>query len=528
MDYSYAWYDGARIASTTYDFDTANSGTNWTSTYYYDGIGRLASVGIDDQRDRTVSFAYTPEGQILNRKERSAASANPEDQRNFVAGAQVGELTSDGNSDPTLEDYARNLNTIRNWTPNPQVGAFRWNTTAGTTRGTFGAGGGYEALNPYGAGTQSGSSSYTVRDGETLQSIAASAWGDANLWYLIAEANGLSAGSALIGGQSLIVPDRVTDVHNNAGTFKVYDPAAAMGDLSPTTPKPPKKPGGCGMVGPILIMLVAVAVAIALPYIAPAVFKVGIIGAMATGAVASAVSQGVAVATGVQDKFSWKGVAMAAISAGVGHGIGGGIIGAAAGDAISQGIGVATGLQDKFSWASVAAAGVTAGVAGLAGAGLGRVGLSVPASQILGNAIGGLAGAGARSLITGTSFGDNIRAVLPGVIANTIGNALAASVQGSGSRGTAEKLGPQLKYDPSVFQPVGPLVDEPGIVVSGRTNLSEAERAAIIADDEMEIAANDAQALARSSPPAQKFLRGRLAGWSRGWHPNRRRREAPG
>jgi hypothetical protein len=41
-----------------------------------DGQGRIASVDIADGRRRTVSFANTPEGQILNRKERSEASTN--------------------------------------------------------------------------------------------------------------------------------------------------------------------------------------------------------------------------------------------------------------------------------------------------------------------------------------------------------------------------------------------------------------------------------------------------------------------
>jgi hypothetical protein len=67
-----------------------------------------------------------------------------------------------------------------------------------------------------------------------------------------------------------------------------------------------------------------------------------------------------ALATGIQNKFSWKGVAMAPISRGVGGRLsaalpGGGLLGAvrrgAAGSVILQGIGVATGLQKKFDWA---------------------------------------------------------------------------------------------------------------------------------------------------------------------------------
>ena len=56
----------------------------------------------------------------------------------------------------------------------------------------------FTALN---GGTVGGASSYVANGGETLQSIAAQRWGDANLWYKLAEANpGLSAGGALGGG----------------------------------------------------------------------------------------------------------------------------------------------------------------------------------------------------------------------------------------------------------------------------------------------------------------------------------------
>jgi hypothetical protein len=50
------------------------------------------------------------------------------------------------------------------------------------TRGTFGAGSGYDPINLYGDGAQSTQSGYTVRGGETLQSIAANVWGDGAMW----------------------------------------------------------------------------------------------------------------------------------------------------------------------------------------------------------------------------------------------------------------------------------------------------------------------------------------------------------
>ena len=42
--------------------------------------------------------------------------------------------------------------------------------------------------------------SYTVQAGDTLRSIAQAVWGDAAMWYLIAESNGLTSSSALIAG----------------------------------------------------------------------------------------------------------------------------------------------------------------------------------------------------------------------------------------------------------------------------------------------------------------------------------------
>lgn len=72
--YAYAIWEDARVSSSTYDSDTGTgSNAQWISTYHYDGAGRLASVKIDDDRDRTVSFASNPNGQVLSRIERSNA-----------------------------------------------------------------------------------------------------------------------------------------------------------------------------------------------------------------------------------------------------------------------------------------------------------------------------------------------------------------------------------------------------------------------------------------------------------------------
>jgi len=91
--------------------------------------------------------------------------------------------------------------------------------------------------------------------GDTLQGIAQALWGDASLWYKLAEANGLSANSALTAGQALAVPLTGPSNRSNADMARPYDPQSAVGDLNPTSAKPPKK-GKCGVFGQILLTVI--------------------------------------------------------------------------------------------------------------------------------------------------------------------------------------------------------------------------------------------------------------------------------
>jgi hypothetical protein len=157
------------------------------------------------------------------------------------------------------------------------------------------------------------------------------------------------------------------------------------------------------------------------------------------GAAGSIASQGVGVATGIQDKFSWNAVALAAIGGAVGGsgsklGVGGREWGSLAArgmvaNALTQGIGVATGLQKDFSWAGVAAAGVGAAV----GARFGGDGFG---ATIVRSSAHLVADAGTRSLIEGTDFGDNVLAALPNAIGQTIGESIAGAMTGRGATRT--------------------------------------------------------------------------------------------
>ena len=256
----------------------------------------------------------------------------------------------------------------------------------------------YEPVSPTYPGPVS--STYTIKSGDTLQSIARTVWGDADMWYLLADANGLTNANALTAGQVLTVPNKITNIHNNSSTYRVYDPGEAIGDVSPTlpdAPPPPRKKKKCGGMGGILVAIVAVVATVltagALAPVAGQSMWAAGIGAMSAGgfaAVAGAVvgsiaSQVAGLALGVQDKFSWGAVATAGLTAGVLNtgpmkaitqsvgGALGGVLGnygaiaarAMVGSVVGQGVGNITGSQKGFSWSSVAVAGVGA-VAGAA------------------------------------------------------------------------------------------------------------------------------------------------------------------
>jgi YD repeat-containing protein len=444
---SYDLWESRRQASSTEATDyVTGTDTNYGSYYSYDGLGHLSSVSIGGGRARTVTFVTDIDGRVLQRDEEDGlGTGDPRDLHYYFNGVQLGGVSNNGTSDV---DYVTG---IARHTAAAGTGPFAGGAANATNHVDFDQS--YDPIN--GITASSTGSRYTTVQGDTLQSVALAVWGDSSLWYLIARVNGLMGNENLAAGITLSIPNKVTNFRNAADTFKVYDPNEALGDLSPTAPKPPKAAKkGCGMIGTILVALVAVAVAIALPELSP-FFAKGI-GLVLAGAISSAVSQGVGIATGVQQKFSWKGVALSALSAGVGLGLGklpGGVgafmkadtfvsnvVRGAASSAISQGVGVATGLQSSFSWAGVAAAGVAAGVSGAIGRALSRtetlpgvpgpdgaagaettVRIPTLAGRVVGGAAGSIAAATARSIVTGTSFGDNILAVLPDIIANTLG-----------------------------------------------------------------------------------------------------------
>ena len=322
-----------------------------------------------------------------------------------------------------------------------------------------------QSLNPitsYDQGSSGGA--YSVREGDTLAGLAERLWGDASLWWKIAEANGLTGQAALVEGQALTLPAGVMRATHNAQTFQPYDPSETIGDTAPTTLQPTPKKNKCGVFGRIFLVVIAAAVAFATQNFlvgAKILAKGSIALAAVSTAAGSIVSQGVGVATGIQDKFSWNAVALSALSAGVGarfglqspSGWGQVAANSAAQSIITQGIGVATGLQDKFDWTAVAAAAVGGGV-GYAARNAG------PITRFSANL---LSDAAVRTLIDGTDFGDNLIAALPSVLGQTIGSAFAGGVASASKQKplTAPKIELFAPIEKQSYTPLPELAEIP-------------------------------------------------------------------
>jgi YD repeat-containing protein len=467
----YVWGDGGPVVKrTTFDTDTSDYVTSslQDTWYTHDGSGFLTSAFIDDGRMRTITLVNDAEGRVLQRDEEDYHTdvGDPRELHYYFNGRRVGDIGNNGTSNT---DYASSILVHQT---KPGTGVFRnglGGSEASLTYADFDQS--YDAIN--GLNYESAASSYTVQAGDTISTIAQTVWGDASLWYLLAEANGLNGSETLIAGSTLSVPNKIHNIHNSAETWRPYDPNEAQGDLSPTAPKPAKK--NCGVFGMILLAVIAVAVTAVTAGAGGMIFggasnllggmgmvfgtAAGLSGAAAigigavAGAVGSAVSQGIGIATGIQQGgFSWKAVALAGLSGALQGGLAslgklansGAVIGGKLGSSIgkvlgapwtggairgvttsvvSQGIGRLTGLQDKFDWVGVAAAGVGGGVSS-------GLGLHGPVGERVSSIVGGLANAATRSLITGTDFGDNLLAAMPDIIGDTVGHVITDAITG--------------------------------------------------------------------------------------------------
>lgn len=463
--YTYEWWDSAKQKEVKVQGDNGQSG--WApgfSRFTYDVNGNVKSA-TDVVGKREFRYLVDGDGQVLRRDEYLGSETNASGELvsargnrshsyYYLGGHRVGNVGNDG---VERVDYAQELSRVTPEQTKAEDYYKRFKPSAGADFDEN-----YMPINSGYPGSAPGA--YTVRTGETLRSIATSLWGDAALWWVLADANGLSGDDALIAGTVLRVPNKVTNVHNTSETYRPYDPGKALGNTSPTLPEPPPPPGrgGCGGLGQVLAVVVAVVATIYTAGVAAPAFAgtaaagsfsatmaagasalagaagtAGLAAAVVGGAVGAVAGQVAAIATGVQDKFSWTGVALGAVGAGVTAGLGQATgltaalssaleskvaVQAALGgirSATAQGIGVITGLQSNFDWKGVAASAIASGVAYQVGqtelgkaVGIGRVAQAISA---------GVTSAAVR----GESLGRNLAAIVTDSVAGTVGNAIA-------------------------------------------------------------------------------------------------------
>ncbi|WP_322081162.1 LysM peptidoglycan-binding domain-containing protein [Burkholderia sp. BCC1972] len=479
--YAYEWWDSAKQSRVTVQASNPNA-PGWkpaTSYFNYDANGNLKSTyddgGNDPGKARAFQYWTDLRGQVQRRDELTGVTVGTDgrimgaagDRKHnyyYLNGNRVGNQGNDGiDQIDYMQELAGKLgkgneNQYRVFTP---ISAADFDENYMAINGTYPA---------------ASAGQWTVRAGDTLKSVASALWGDSSLWYILADANGLKSTDELRPGQLLTVPNKVTNVHNTATTFKPYDPGLAIGNTQPTLPAPPPPPGpgGCGGFMPIIAIIVAaVATVITAGAAAPALgatatgglFTTGVsaltgslgaagFGAAAIGGAAGALaSQGVMIAAGEQHGLNLNSITLGAVAAGLTAGIGAAVgapanaLSAAAQGAMrsvaTQGIGVVTGLQDRFDWKGVAASAIASGVGYGVGEQVGKVALGAGASTAMARfasgVTGGLSAGVASTLVRGGSLSRN----MGDIVADTVGNMVVDQVQAGsvGKNGTGSLYG---------------------------------------------------------------------------------------
>lgn len=388
---TYQGWESYQLASTTGTSDHNNFKPT-TNTLAYDAAGRLMSQrehttlrngSIDD---RMRYYAYNGDGAVMQRREGAIDSngqfvqtgpLGPDNYRLIHAGgAQQAELRQ-GNR------YQRN------------DGSYGYTDQLAGLNGV----GGYEAGDA--------ASKVMPLAGETLRGLAQRVYGSELMWYLIAEANGLSdPAKELVPGLGLVVPKAVVS-RNDSSTFKPYNPGEAIGSTSPELPyiAPPPK-DGCGAFNIIMMTIVAVAVAVA---------TWGALSGPMTGMIASQMASGVAI----------------------------GAIAGAAASAASLGVGSMMGIA-SFSWRKVAAGAVTgAATAGIAAqwGGVAEALASSPWKAAALAVTNSVVGAAADKVIANGSFSWKSVAISAGfqLGMSALSNLAARSASKAGSASPADK-----------------------------------------------------------------------------------------
>jgi hypothetical protein len=410
-----------------------SSNTNYkptTNTLSYDAYGRLTQQSERTEYangsipDRIRAYTYNAEGQVQTRRhgtwQNNGFQLDPADALGslpiynhvYAAGQQLAQLQDGGQ---TRQGTATSIGSV-----------------AGTS--AYSAGGGMVAVQP----------------GETLRTLAKRVYGNEQLWYAIADANGLSDSNAdLIDGQQLKAPNVQVNT-NDAGTFKPYDPSEAIGSTTPSLPyiAPPSQ-NGCGTIAMILMVVIAVVVTV---YTAGA--AAGAVGATTTAttttvagaSVAAGSSVAATTAAAVAAGASASGAAFATGAAvlggsfGVGAAVAAGVAGGIVGSVASQAVGSLAGVA-SFSWRNAlvqgAVGGATAGIGAAANAGL--LSTALQNSQVARAAVTAIAG-NVTGYAANRALGNDVSFSWKSVAASAVSAAVSSSLSSNLTTGISSDV----------------------------------------------------------------------------------------
>ena len=275
-----------------------------TDTSLYDTLGQRVAVQQTEQLPSgTVSattrvYSYDGDGQILGRTDGTVSGTGGSATFTALAGGT---------------------------TANPDALAPQHYVYAeGHSLATLGANGTIQLSDGLSAPAATASSNeYTVQAGDTLQSIAQDVYGNATLWYVIADANAISVDSSgnainLIAGTTLKLP-AVSNEQNSSQTFDPYNPLKQIGSTTPALAYIPPPPSGhCNTLADLIVVAVTAFLAPEMePYLAGALGGSAVAGWAAAGFAANTAGQLGADAVGVSNGYSFS----AAVIAGIGDGV---------------------------------------------------------------------------------------------------------------------------------------------------------------------------------------------------------------
>ncbi|WP_058534249.1 pre-toxin TG domain-containing protein [Legionella saoudiensis] len=259
--YGYEEWDSYQQKSDKVENEAYNGEKKTTgdSIRFYDQNGLLSSVDKrTEQGSYPIKYLYSSIEGLRARQEDNGGSTS----YLSIGGKTIGDLHIDGSGKQELNIYGgftpTGGPTGRNIKLSPEL---------------------YELMSMLGANAllnkeptlaelpQDTIGTYTLKPGDSLESIALQVYGDSSLWYLIADANGISDRTAIAGkdgqiyiGQSLTIPPAAIGQHHTQATHRILNANKMLGNTSANAPIPtlkPPKPKHGSIWGKIIVAIVA-------------------------------------------------------------------------------------------------------------------------------------------------------------------------------------------------------------------------------------------------------------------------------